>query len=296
MQRTKLWLLSVTIFTVALQLSGVTRVDRELFKESPTKSMWVWHSEDPAGRLKLREAYFRLKFNVPEVVKSGVMYMGICQRGRAFLNGSLLAEAELEQDKRIVRIQKYDLSKVLRQGENILAIQAWSSPRWPERGLILFAEIELVSGKKILLHSDGSIKAVSKGIDRWTHLDFDDSKWPAIRICGDIFSLPWIHWRTDWVKYFAASEEKSAMEKVYAEKLANDDFFKNDKPVSARIKYHGDLAGVEVNGKIYPPVFMRILDSMFLDKSAKDLRESVKAGLPFVELRAHSERFWVGPG
>ena len=286
----------LAVFVSILQLSGVTRSDRELFNKPPTRSMWVWHGEDPAGKLKLREAYFRLKFNLPEKAEKAVMYMGICQRGRAFLNGSLLAESQFPQDKRIVNIQKYDLTKVLRHGDNILAIQAWSSPRWPERGLIFLAEIELASGKKITLSSDKNLKAVSKGADNWTHLDFDDSKWQNIRICGDIFSLPWIHWRSDWVKYFATAEEKAELTKIYAGKLADDKFFSKDPEISAKIKYHGDLAGVEVNGKIYPPVFMRILDSIFLDKAAKDLRESVKAGLPFIELRAHSERFWVAPG
>ena len=138
----------LAVFVSILQLSGVTRSDRELFNKPPTRSMWVWHGEDPAGKLKLREAYFRLKFNLPEKAEKAVMYMGICQRGRAFLNGSLLAESQFPQDKRIVNIQKYDLTKVLRHGDNILAIQAWSSPRWPERGLIFLAEIDWHPVKK----------------------------------------------------------------------------------------------------------------------------------------------------
>ena len=288
--------LLLTVAAAALSLRGVTRVDRELFPRSPTRSVWVWHNEDPAGKLKLREACFRLKFTVPEPVKNAVMHMGVCQRGRAFLNGSLLREAELPQDKRIVRIQKYDLTGTLRQGDNVLAVQAWSSPRWPERGLIFLAEIELISGKKITLSSDSQVKAVSKGGEGWTRPDFDDSGWPGIRICGDIFSLPWIHWRSDWVKYFATAGEKADMEKVYAEKLAGDEFFGKDPALSAKIKYHGELAGVEINGEIRPPVFMLILDSVFLDKAAKDLREAARRGLPFVEFEVHSNRFWLGPG
>ena len=284
------------VLSAMLAVRGVTRSDRELFLQPPTRSMWVWHGEDPAGTQKLREAYFRLKFNVPEPVKRGVMYMGICQRGRAFMNGSLLKEAELPQDQRIVRIQKYDLTHVIRKGDNVLGIQAWSSPRWPERGVIFLAEIELDSGKKIVLHSDNQVKAISQGIEKWTWVDFDDSAWPRIRVCGDLFSLPWIHWRSDWPDYFATEEEKAEMEKVYAEKLADDEFFRNDPPISAGIKYHGELAGVEINGQIRPPVFMLFLDSIFLDKAAKDLRNAAPKGLPFVEFEVHSNRFWLGPG
>ena len=71
--KTRKAILLLVVLTATLTAWGITRSDRELFVNSPTRSMWIWHEEDPAGTQKLKEAYFRLKFNVPERVKKATM-------------------------------------------------------------------------------------------------------------------------------------------------------------------------------------------------------------------------------
>ena len=95
---------------------------------------------------------------------------------------------------------------------------------------------------------------------------------------------------------FLTPQDKIYQEQCIANGCVNDEHFRNEPEMSASVTYHGDLGGFMVNQQIIPPFLMIFLESPFLTKQAKVMEAAGKAGIPIIEYKIYSGRFWISPG
>lgn len=141
---------------------------------------WVWDAA-PSKVLRLRRT-----IELPAGVTSAQAMLTVDDDHRLFVNGKLVGEKKGWQSP-----AKYDLSKALVAGRNVVAIEGTDTGG--SCGAI--AAIRIVAGDKVVtIATDAQWKAAPAGAKddlAWTAADFDDSKWPAATVLGPAGMGPW---------------------------------------------------------------------------------------------------------
>lgn len=128
------------------------------------RAKWIWFPEANAKPEENVTFYFRKTFQLPEEVKSAVLWITADDAYNLYLNGKLVG-----QDGRWEDVEKYEVSKLLRKGENIVAVDAFNGGG--PGGLLVEMEITLKSGKKLWVVTDSSWKVGRKLEEGWVEAE-----------------------------------------------------------------------------------------------------------------------------
>ena len=153
---------------------------------------WIWFPEgEPSRDAPVATRFFRRAFDLPEKaeVRSAKLRITADDKFTVWLNGQLLgSEANWRE------ISTFDLTKALKPGGNVIAVQAENvaAPvKENPAGLIVGMQWELADGSHSGLHSDKDWRASKTDALNWRETSFDDSSWSQAKVAAKFGDAPW---------------------------------------------------------------------------------------------------------
>ncbi len=218
-----------------------------------SKSKWLWSSD--AANANQTPCFYRFELNISEPVKSAEMVGYMDDGGHLYCNGKFLQPRRVQEQKRQVRAFRYDFTKELKQGKNIIAADVFND-RYTG-GLCMLGKIVYKSGKVQYIHSNKAWKATSKRFKGYHLPEFNDSTWkPAVEF-GDIGKRPWYS-VSNIVDWCSTPEEKQRLQKIRAEFYKHPESLKNEKQRTLKITWKNNRPAFFDGKKEYAPEVLRV--------------------------------------
>jgi putative heme-binding domain-containing protein len=144
---------------------------------------WIWLNEgDPAAGRPVETVYFRRTFTidrpVQKVVDEGTLDITADNAFTVWLNG-----VEIGQGTQWQQVYTFDVMKHLVNGKNVLAVKATNTEPSPAGLLVRLGYVPNGQDRRALA-SDAQWKASKEAPENWFKPDFDDSKWPNVKVIG----------------------------------------------------------------------------------------------------------------
>jgi len=166
------------------------------FLDKPNRTAmpyWIWFPELPYPDFAVHQCWraFRRTFTLPDQVQNA--WLGIVAESgyRLWVNGHFLGEGKIDHQK--VTLHRYEIGSYLQQGENNIAVRAWTEGG--AAGLLVYAEIVLKNGSKLVIVSDPSWRTNAWEFGRepsnWMELNYDDRQWKHAQTQGIPPMAPW---------------------------------------------------------------------------------------------------------
>ena len=153
---------------------------------TPLPEQYVWLPAPAGTDPKVDEAmprYFRAAFSLESLPAEATLYIAGPEHIHAYLNGQLIATADRDpKAKTWPLVSVSDVAKNLRQGTNILAIEATGGSPLVAK---IIPAIKGVAAPAAFI-TGANVKGSLKKSPDWSESDFDDSSWPAATIFGSI--------------------------------------------------------------------------------------------------------------
>jgi hypothetical protein len=149
---------------------------------------WVWFPEgNPAETAPAGKRYFRRVVSLPPgaQVLGATLYASADNRMTVSVNGVEAGEADNWE-----KLHQFDLTALLRSGNNVLAIEA-ENPIPSPAGLIGKLVVSLGNGEELGVPVDASWRCSNELVEHWAEPGFDDSTWAAARELGLFGMAPW---------------------------------------------------------------------------------------------------------
>ena len=150
-----------------------------------SKASWVWDAAaadaegSPAASVFLRKA-----FELDARPKAGALTITADNRYVVHLNGERVGTGDSWQ-----KPDEYDVTKLLTQGKNIIAIEAKNEGG--PAGLIATLNIQRQAGGPLIVATDSTWKLETAEAKGWMAAEFDDAKWKTATVLGDASIGPW---------------------------------------------------------------------------------------------------------
>ncbi|MGD9723474.1 MAG: glycoside hydrolase family 20 zincin-like fold domain-containing protein [Pirellulales bacterium] len=184
---------------------AAARVQQKQFAYDPRPpAEWIYHP-DAFGGAPVQHAYFRkvLQLDPGTIASAGIQVQGDTHV-KIYVNGTEVGEQfarrNLSAPVNPKLLVVYDIKPHLRQGENVIALDARAygtlsaelEPGGPERsgGFHLYGEIRDTAGKVQPLTSDASWKTSNNEAPGWNGPGYDDRAWRAAQ--GDPKPTVWV--------------------------------------------------------------------------------------------------------
>jgi putative heme-binding domain-containing protein len=135
---------------------------------------WIWNERAASDQ----ELFLRRRFVLPALPESARLWATADNHCRVSLNGTPLLQSDAWEVP-----QTADATKLLRAGDNVLAVQC-ANDGGPA-GLVL--QLRWQTGSQYgELVSDGTWRCSSDDPDGWERADFDDAKWPRATVLAPL--------------------------------------------------------------------------------------------------------------
>ncbi len=157
--------------------------------------------------------YFRRRFQVATLPAQSTLYVAGPRSATIYLNDKVVQQVQLNLDSPLgIRVFACDVTHALRQGENVLAIEAVRGPDIASgadsresvqqtEGRVLAVKLLPAAQGVIaapLLISDAQWKASMQSAPGWQTTAFDDTQWPKADSLGGIeSSIEFFQWNAD---------------------------------------------------------------------------------------------------
>lgn len=142
-----------------------------------TPPEWIWSDKQAQQSVPGGNCYFRRMFTIPRV-KSAELSITADNRYIAYLNGRRIGGDDDWQST-----EKYDVTKLLEEGDNVLAIECHNEGASPA-GLAAKLTWQAADDKVDALSTDTSWRFSKEVASNWNQPDFDDSGWSAAVAIG----------------------------------------------------------------------------------------------------------------
>lgn len=216
-----------------------------------TAANWIWYPEVASGECIDESRYLRKTFDLHEGFVTALLDVVVDDRQTVYANG----EGPLRPIERDSGPARYDLTRILRPGRNVIAIEAHNVTG--PGGVIARLTVNGPGGTTTVIGSDGTWRTSRDEQDGWTSADFDDSTWVAAHVIGPAFSLPWSEFPGYHTAEMVSEEELAEYRRFEASIVAPVEQFADDPPVRAALKHHNGAPAVFINGVPRPAVMYR---------------------------------------
>lgn len=155
---------------------------------------WVWFPEgNPEQSAQPGTRYFRGRLTVPAGRKvKEATYIGTCDNAFTLLVNGKKAGASSNSSEGWRSPTKIDLSGLLREGVNVLAVTATNMSDEPNpAGLIGCYGVLLDDGTQLAGAIDATWKSAEKEQADWSQPSFDDTAWQTVKVLGKFGCAPW---------------------------------------------------------------------------------------------------------
>jgi len=185
-----------------------TQLESALHK--PLPEQYIWTQERRPDRYSLQPQYFRRTFYVSRVPRHATLYVAGPRQARIYINGRAIGHFQLDPDLVDIevvtigiRVYHWNVTDSLRQGKNVIAIEAVRGPRahneaWSrisrhlQDGTVLAAMIvpaaRGIRARPLVMTGRGWKATAGRVSDRWQSTKFDDTGWQTADDLGGIES------------------------------------------------------------------------------------------------------------
>lgn len=258
-----------------------------------SKARWIWFRCVTIPEKSL--AAFRKVLIVNEPVESAVVHAACDDNGRLFFNGTRLEHDPVDpnNDDRFVRTYRIP-AELWKKGRNVLAAEVFNDEG--QGALIARGEIRLASGRTLSLVSDGDWRAMELPVTGdWKSPRFDDSRWGHAMELGGVMISPWRTVCRRLFEFMLDDAERAAYARLVDGKNGADAL--RDAPdVKGRIVWRNGRAGIELDGKVVPPMLYIAGGSPWDPHNADAIVKANETGFKFIEIQNTCSRFMLGPG
>ena len=129
-------------------------------QESAAK--WLWYPEDAASDAREQARWFRYAFELPQAPARASLWLMVDDRQTLWVNG----DGPLEPDERDTAAWRYDLTRHLRAGANLLSVEAWNATS--VAGVIARLTLRMPDGTEATLTSDDTWRVSREAPESWT--------------------------------------------------------------------------------------------------------------------------------
>ena len=157
----------------------------ELAGDTGSVAKWIWDYKAPDEKTT---RYFRRSFDLAAVPAAAHLNI-TCDDGYVvWLNGKELGRENIAGPAGWGRAERYDLTPLLRQGKNVLAVVG---ENLAGEGALLSEIIFDGPGAPAPIVSDGQFKMRAGELPGWTDIEFEDDDWAAADEIGPMSIPPW---------------------------------------------------------------------------------------------------------
>lgn len=143
---------------------------------------WIWL---PGKRDQPNLTVFaRRTFDLPEPVQAATVWVTADNTYDLLVNGEPVGS-----DGRWETVERYDLTALLREGGNVLALRAYNADG--PGGLLMEVEIKLASGRTLVWGTDATWRVAPTAPPGWERAEFDDATWERAESWGSPPVGPW---------------------------------------------------------------------------------------------------------
>ncbi len=169
---------------------GFETSDLSETRERLSRTRWMWPASGTGAQPYPQLAYFRLSVDVPAgpIARASLLVTADGEL-TASVNGKELAIPDLER-RDWTRVSDLDLTKLLVQGRNVLAVLVRNNEE--QAGLLAHLRVESQSGPtRDWTSADGWRATMTRPAARWRDAAFDDRAWHAPAMLAAYGERPW---------------------------------------------------------------------------------------------------------
>jgi hypothetical protein len=173
--------------------SGEQKLDSTL-ESVAGKPRWIWTESSAASKAPAQTVYFRKAIKLPGEATEARVVMTCDNAFKLFVNGK-----EAASSKDYTKPKVTDIRKLLKAGENIIAIAATNDESAPGQtnvdqanpaGLFFYARLRTKDSAHDF-GSDASWKYSATKAEGWENPNFDDAQWSSASDLGAANAGPW---------------------------------------------------------------------------------------------------------
>ena len=150
---------------------------------------WIWYPEgDPTKDAPTAVRFFRARFEMPAAAQLADLRVAADDACEVYLNGTRVGTGDTWQ-----HTVSFPVERLLKTGENILAVRAENRPAPSKNPAGLIARLAATAGdgKQVALVSDGSWRTENQLHAQWEQPGFDDSGWKSASVIAALGEGPW---------------------------------------------------------------------------------------------------------
>ena len=229
--------------------------EAQIMSRPASRARWIWYAMRGRGGSS-RNDFLRTWITLDEAVKSAKLNM-IFEKGLLYINGQMVPRLPDTRPYRVTPVYSYDIAKFLKPGRNLIAAGRPDGTYFNNcRPLMMHGEIELVSGKKVLLDSMPDMFKIGRNMKNWHTLDFDDSKLRYAKSLGDVLSPP-EYLQSFVVECMTTEKEYAKIQAAQEKSLKLPESLASEPEADVKVVFNGGTPGILVAGnKILPPVLL----------------------------------------
>jgi hypothetical protein len=152
---------------------------------APTPPSWAWIWAADAARPP-ETVFFRSHFRLTRTVTSAKLLITADDNFRAYLNEG---KKPVAQGNDWTTVQEFDLTKLVRIGDNLLAIETQNTGG--AGGLLFKLIVTLPGGKTQAFFSDARVRYNRHPAVGWTLLNYDEKSWPLASVIAPLGGGVW---------------------------------------------------------------------------------------------------------
>jgi eukaryotic-like serine/threonine-protein kinase len=158
----------------------LARVDDFFPRPSETQAAWIWVDEVRSGSdVPAEQRAFRKTFTIEETpLARGRLDLAVDAGFIVWLNGDRIGQGEFLPQ--LQRVQSFDVSRSLRPGRNVLAVQGTIKKNIA--GILAQLTYTARGAAPVAVVSDASWRSFRSLPDGWQSPLFDDSDWPTAKV------------------------------------------------------------------------------------------------------------------
>jgi len=150
---------------------------------APPVWAWIWTAD---GTHPPETVFFRAHFRLGRAATAAKLLITADDNFRAFLNGNAKPVATGND---WTTVQEFDLTKQVKVGENLLAIESQNTGG--AGGLLFKLILTLPGGKTQTIVSDAGVRANRHPVPGWTVFNYEDKSWPLAAVIAPLGGGVW---------------------------------------------------------------------------------------------------------
>ncbi len=147
------------------------------------EAKWIWSAEHPRGQAVRGDCYFRKTIQVSTVEEATVTITADDQY-ELYVNGRRVG-----QGASIRQMEKYDITRLLGRGRNVIAVRATNVAQGPA-ALVARVFVKSLDADWLSFSSDETWRSALEVVPGWQSATYNDAHWKPVQVFGALGETP----------------------------------------------------------------------------------------------------------